>query len=198
MNKGYKGGDFEREICKKLSLWWSKGLGEAPRDDVFWRTSQSGGRATQRMKKGIPTHGSYGDISAVDSIGEPLLKLFTIELKRGSSHSCPGDLIDFKPDNLRHPWIICLLQAIKSHEQAKTFGWMMICRRDHRLPVAYIDSTVFRHFQGKDAICPRVRFILPIGSGEGQDFIAVPLEGFLSVVTPKEIIRCLEFLRKIQ
>lgn len=53
-----KGQDLERSISRQLSLWWSNG--EA--DDWFWRASQSGGRATQRAKKGMRTLNSAGDL----------------------------------------------------------------------------------------------------------------------------------------
>lgn len=187
-----KGGSFEREICKLLSKWWTGG----ERDDVFWRSSQSGGRATQRAKSGKTTYGSYGDVTAVDPIGEPLLKLFTIELKRGSSHSCPGDLIDYSADLMKHPWVRGLVQAVRSHGQAGSCGWLMIARRDFRRPVAYVDSTVFRHFQGRDEMNPRVRFIWPFSPLLLVDFVAVRLENLLEVVQPPEIIRCLEIMKR--
>jgi len=76
-----KGPDYERTICKRLSLWWTNG----ERDDVFWRTAGSGGWASTRRKKGEQTYGSYGDVAALDPIGESLIKLVTIEIKRGHS-----------------------------------------------------------------------------------------------------------------
>ena len=82
MTKGsIKGFSFEREICKELSLWWTEG----ERDDIFWRTSGSGGRATERLKKGKLTANSYGDVMAIDPIGQPLIDFCFIELKRGYS-----------------------------------------------------------------------------------------------------------------
>lgn len=182
-SKGYKGSDFEREICKKLSVWWTGG----GRDDVFWRSSQSGGRATQRSKKGLRTHGSYGDISAVDPVGEPLLKLFTIELKRGSSHGSPGDLLDFKKDNEAHPWVKCLLQTIRSAEQAGSVSWMMICRRDHRLPVCFMPASIYRELH-KGGLYPMVRFRLTIALYDYHDFVGIPLDQFLSRTSPGQII----------
>ncbi len=74
-----KGQDFERKICKELGLWWTGG----ERDDIFWRSAGSGGRATERKKKGKTTANSYGDIMAMDPIGQPLLDLICFELKRG-------------------------------------------------------------------------------------------------------------------
>lgn len=74
-----KGEGFEREISKDLSLWWSR----EERDDIFWRSSQSGGRAKSRAIAGLNTAYSYGDISFLDPIGKPLLERVVIEVKRG-------------------------------------------------------------------------------------------------------------------
>ena len=90
MSKSQKGSAFERTISEQLSLWWSKNS----RDDIFWRTSQSGGRATQRAKQGKLTFGQYGDIQAIDPSGQPLLDLLTIELKRGYSGVSPMEWIE--------------------------------------------------------------------------------------------------------
>ncbi len=59
-----KGSNFEREICKLLSLWWTNDK----RDDIFWRTSGSGARATTRSKTKQKTFGQYGDVQATDPI----------------------------------------------------------------------------------------------------------------------------------
>lgn len=76
-----KGSDFERFIAKDLSLWWTDG----ERDDIFWRTSGSGARATTRRKCGLKTADSYGDICTIDPIGKPLTDLILFELKKGYS-----------------------------------------------------------------------------------------------------------------
>jgi len=79
VGKSNKGPKFERDFCKELSLWWTYG----EMDDVFWRTAGSGARATTRMKKGIRTADSYGDITSLRSNGKPLTKTVLLELKRG-------------------------------------------------------------------------------------------------------------------
>lgn len=88
-----KGGNFEREICKQLSLWYSKGKA----DDLFWRTAGSGARATIRSKKGKCTTNSAGDVCALDTKAQPFIDLCLIELKRGYSGKQKvslGDIID--------------------------------------------------------------------------------------------------------
>ena len=76
-----KGSNFERDIMRKLSLWWSKGK----QDDIFWRTSGSGARATVRMKKNQSTTCSAGDVACLNRLGEPLIRKCLIEIKRGYS-----------------------------------------------------------------------------------------------------------------
>lgn len=126
-----KGASFEREICKKLSLWISRGKAE----DLLWRSAMSGGRSTVGRKKGKQHSSQAGDISAVDRRGAPFIEAYYVECKsykdlnfenliKGSGH-----LIDFwkttkeeaghykkhplliaKQNN--HPAIVCLTKRI--------------------------------------------------------------------------------------
>src|SRR5215467_5249762 len=72
-----KGSAFEREISKLMSLWISHGT----RDDIFWRSSLSGGRATVQFKKGRENRSQIGDLSAIDPLGEWLISRFVTEIK---------------------------------------------------------------------------------------------------------------------
>lgn len=77
-NGKVKGGKFERQISKRLSLWLSSG----ERDDMFWRTHGSGSRYTIRNKKDIDTEGQDGDIcSTCSGDSEKFRKIFSLELK---------------------------------------------------------------------------------------------------------------------
>ena len=71
-----KGSSFERLVCKKLSLWVTHG----ERDDCFWRSAMSGGRATVSRKKGGDVR-QAGDITAVAEEGLPLTDRAYIECK---------------------------------------------------------------------------------------------------------------------
>lgn len=77
MNSKAKGNSFERQISKDLSLWWSDG----EKDDLFWRTQNSGGRFTIRMKDGLQTTGQSSDITSTNSESELFTKKFSIECK---------------------------------------------------------------------------------------------------------------------
>lgn len=72
-----KGPRWEREVCKDLSMWISGG----ERDDVFWRSAMSGGRSTIGMRTGVARAAQAGDISAIDALGEHLLRHVVIDCK---------------------------------------------------------------------------------------------------------------------
>lgn len=118
-----KGAQFEREFCRDLSLWWS----HKKRDDLFWRSSQSGGRATRRKKKNLQTAGSHGDVTALHSDGMGLLLYTTIELKRGYNGVTSQDLLDNQ--SMMLDWIT---KAEESATSAHTEYWWIIHRRSKR------------------------------------------------------------------
>lgn len=178
-----KGSAFERQICKDLSRWWTKGK----RDDVFWRSSQSGGRATQRAKFGKKTFGSYGDIAAVDPIGQPLLKFVTIELKRGRSHGCLADLIDTPEKGSGRAFQDALQQAIDAALQAKSFSWALIFRRDRKDPVICLELTAAKRLNV--SVCLNRAMFRTAHKGHTYIFVALKLADFFKVVPPEDIVR---------
>lgn len=74
---GAKGAEFERYICKQLSLWISHNT----RDDLFWRSAASGGRATVAARSGKSMRAQLGDLTAVDGDGVPFTNVFVVEMK---------------------------------------------------------------------------------------------------------------------
>lgn len=72
-----KGAAFEREICVSLSKW----LTEGKRQDLFWRSAMSGGRATVAFKRGERLDRQAGDICAIDPEGHALTDKYYFELK---------------------------------------------------------------------------------------------------------------------
>lgn len=130
-SKASKGSQWERDVARMLSQWWTKD-DEEVRDDIFWRTGGSGGMATRRSQKGKTTSGQYGDIMATDPIGAPLIKALTIELKRGYSKANPLDVVDCGDKTpLVAGWIE---QAKKAHQDSKSLSWIIIVKRDRREP----------------------------------------------------------------
>ena len=136
-----KGNAFERECCKVLSFWWSGGK----RDDVFYRTQSSGGRATQRAKKGKTCSNHNGDVAATDDEGLPFTRFVTVEIKRGYSGHSPYDHVDSAA--MSHPskfeeWCD---QAKSDHQKAKTKGWLLITKRDRKRIMVFMPDKIAMH-----------------------------------------------------
>jgi hypothetical protein len=114
MGSKSKGGNFERETAVALSLWWSKG----ERDDIFWRSQNSGGRSTMRGKRGKSTEGQYGDIAATDPSGKPLLAHWCIECKTGYASSKKSEILteDGKKKTIKQIVNWCVLDIIDSRQ----------------------------------------------------------------------------------
>lgn len=133
-----KGSKFERKMCKKFSMWWTNNK----RNDVFWRTSQSGGRATERQKKGEKTAGGYGDMMATHEIAKPFENIFIIEFKKGYDKDVGAlILIDSKQ---KEP---SLLKWWKKNEKIKVessrkFG-LVIFERNRRHPCIVMTTELF-------------------------------------------------------
>jgi hypothetical protein len=187
-----KGSNFERQTCKELSRWWTNGK----RDDVFWRSQTSGGRATQRLKSGKTTYGSYGDIAAVDPIGAPLLEMFTIELKAGRSHGMVLELIEGK--RKKSPFLAAIRQARRACDDAGSFSWMLISHRDHMRTMVYLPKYALVHMEGLliNLDSPWAMYRLIIGTTFVRVF-SCPWDAFLKWVKPEMIKRmCKRFAIK--
>jgi len=145
-----KGADFERLVCKQLSLWWT----DDERDDVFWRSQTSGGRATMRRRRGRSTFGQYGDVAATDPIGQPLLQVVTIELKCGYAKHSVADVFD-RPDHLLpQQFEQFLSQVITDAHAAGTPFWMLITKRTGRTPLVWFPKKLANIFEGWGCFVP--------------------------------------------
>mgnify|MGYP001577792191 CR=1 FL=1 len=134
-----KGASFERLICKTLSLWVSKGK----RDDLFWRSAMSGGRASVQFKKGVVNKTQSGDITAIDPLGAPLLNKFFIECKFYRDLHFPALLMEKEGKNgAQHFWRICQEQAAKYKKLP-----MLIMKQNGTMPTFFGVDT-----QGFDAL----------------------------------------------
>ena len=134
-----KGSSFERDVCKRLSLWLTNGK----REDCLWRSAMSGGRAT--------VHGTKvrqaGDICAVAPEGHILCEAYFIECKHVKKLALDqaiikntGPLIDY--------WKIARREA-KRHSKmpviiAKQNGWPVLLVHYHDFGLVPIFSNT--HF----------------------------------------------------
>jgi hypothetical protein len=125
-----KGADFERLVCKELSLWFSEGK----TNSLFWRSSQSGGRATTLQKKGENLSIQAGDVAAIDSAGESFIELFFIECKRYKKLNLDTLFYDMVGE-IGPMWDKC-------KQQAAQYGKfpMLICKENARDLLVFLSS----------------------------------------------------------
>jgi hypothetical protein len=107
-----KGNSFEREMCRQFSLWYSGGK----LDDLFWRTSGSGSRATNRHIKGKDlTKFQHGDMTHVRPEGRPLTEHISFEFKSYAGIDFHGIFHTVSPENsLLSFWAKCVRDAEES------------------------------------------------------------------------------------
>jgi len=186
-----KGSTYEREICTAFSLWWTDGK----RDDVFWRAAGSGNRAKVRGRAGRGTAGQNGDICATDPIGAVLIDLFTIEIKRGYSKNTIQDLID-KPDRAGvQVWDSFFDQILESYDQAGSYSWLLINRRDRREAMVWFPRHVIADLQRVGALknkpTPYAGIVCTVRRGNGKyeklDLAGMRLKDWLAAVTPAQL-----------
>lgn len=179
-----KGSSFERKICKKLSMWW------AGRDDIFWRTAGSGGRATQRAKHKCGTVNSAGDICALDPEGQPFIDCFLLELKKGYTHG--KERID----------LLKMLDAPNSKKSILLLSWWIKARKEQRFSKRKEVWIIFERDRGKTIIMmgcsffkvmeekagleyPHARIISGV---DGDKFAFVVMDEFLEWWSPQAVL----------
>jgi len=177
-----KGSGFEREVAKALSMWWSS----YERDDIFWRSSNSGGRATARRKRGKTTQGQAGDIAATDPVGAPLMRWLSIECKDGYSIASLDRLVDSPLSRGACTLKDFFAQAATAAIADNAIGWAVIHRRPRRGWLVYIPISALERLP----IPPKVWRNLPgwmtFNSHRGR-LAVIPFETFLETVRPHHV-----------
>jgi len=180
-----KGDDFERDQCRFLSLWWTKGA----RDDIFWRN-----RRHRTIKDPTGRH-QLGDITALQPEGIPFVEIFNVELKTGYSKTKKGkrvknipwdvlDLIDHTGSEPQDPVLLRFWeQTYKDASLSKRLP-LLIFKRDYHVPVVCIEEGTLRSLipRLEEPSYPRVQF--------SRDDIALVMfreEHFFSWLTPEVV-----------
>lgn len=190
-----KGSSFEREICRQLSIWWT----QAPDTDVlFWRTSQSGGRATQRAKsKKKTTRAHCGDICALDERGKPLTDLIAWEVKRGYPKASIHSLLDRTDDSAEQIYERWVKQAQEAAKQAGVAFWAIVHKRNRcttTLTVPYklwIELDLDSPDRDGGIIHPPV-IEMEVMMGDKKEYlVSCQFDAFLGFVCPNAVRKCL-------
>jgi hypothetical protein len=145
-----KGGCFELEIAKKLSLW----LTNNKRDDLVCRTDTSGGRATVRTKQKKETNKYlYGDLKHSDDLAKLLFDKWSIEcktgyakkskLKDGTKKVINWDILDLLDSKSKSPVISEMLFQCTTDACLSRREPVLIFRRNQKLPCIVITLTYF-------------------------------------------------------
>ena len=189
-----KGQDFERQVCRTLSLWWTDGEDA----DVFWRNR------VRSTKESPDAKHQLGDVTALKAIGAPLVERFSIEIKTGYSKTKKGlrtrnipwdllDLLDGKKDGkktLLEFWAQCMKDAELSSKRP-----LLIFKRDFHEPVICLESSMVALIEEWVGLLDSDSLIYSrdrSGRSEANLLLVLfRLEDFLNTVTP-EVIRRLK------
>lgn len=127
-----KGAEFERHVCKRLSLWMSDG----EREDLFWRSAMSGGRATLQNRKGVKNKTQEGDITSLDPLGHLLTDEYVIECKFLKTLDAMSFLLRGS-GGMGDAWTV-LKTASKNGK-----GCLLVAKENRRVPVVLIQPPLW-------------------------------------------------------
>lgn len=183
-----KGSKFERSVCTDLSHWWSCD----ERDDLFWRTAGSGGRATVRGRRGKQTEGACGDIYSTHKSSRKLTRLITFELKRGYNRATLADVADASPQAKMQTFEDWFEQAELSANNGRTPFWALIHKRDRREAMIYFPHLLYLEFVAmgclEDTPCISLRT-------ENHYVVGMRLSDFYHEVSPTDVKAILRELK---
>jgi len=174
-----KGGDFERVISKKLSVW----LTGKEKPYQFWRMPASGGLATisEENKK------LSGDIRALTRQAEFFTDIFNIECKNGYPRASFWQVFkEIKNLELKSFWEQCCLDAMKAGK------WpMLIYRKKGQKIILGISTSINTILEDK---IPEIRLLSTITvkfDPSLPQVIFYDFENFFDIIKP-EIVKELQ------
>lgn len=181
MSKQKKGGKFERDLCRQLSVWWSDGQA----NDWFWRSAGSGAMATVRSRRG-GRQNDAGDLRAMDPQGQGLVDLFCIEAKRGYPKAYMMDLM-LTDRSAMHQLIN---NAMAGWESGNAHQWMLVHKKDFVAPLVYMAS---------DFVTEYLPMILPMATIIGKARVAcIELHRFMTLCDRDDLESILVDLKRKQ
>lgn len=171
-----KGANFEREVCRELSEWVSTGKA----DDLFWRSSMSGGRATLGRKKGVIRENVTGDLVVVATTGlyaeraRCLLAAVAVEAKhlatiglRSLILANTGPLrsaLDQTAPTLKHP--------------------LVVARANHRATVIITTAALYDTLIHPNTPILAARLLIPTSTGSLRNLVIITAKTFYNTADP--------------
>ena len=180
-----KGGDFEREICKKLSRWLSKNSD----DNILWRCDSSGARFTINRKKGNEILSQAGDITYRKEEGKKFIERFCIELKTGygrkntkKKEMIRWDILDILDSKQSRPiFKIFWDQVYKKSLEVKKSPLLIFRRNNRNALICMKENTFFK-------INNKIENYIIINDNHNNKLIIFSLKDFLEKVDPDSFI----------
>ena len=132
-----KGGKFENDVAKILSLW----ITEGKRNDILMRSIMSGGLATMqdRQEGTVTAKHQSGDLVGCHKLAEPFMSIFSVECKHLASLNY-GQFIHHGGGPISKAWE----QAREAAAGAEKVP-MLVMKENYGIPMAAISSTTYRY-----------------------------------------------------
>jgi hypothetical protein len=126
-----KGNQFERDMCRKMSLWISRG----ERTDLFMRNVASGGAFTMSLKRGSAL-GVGGDMMAVHPLAHAFLDVFLTEYKHWRALNFEAALWNNRGEFAR--------VITKAEKQAQEAGrhCFIVAKQNFRAPILLMPNDI--------------------------------------------------------
>lgn len=147
-NKGKsKGSAYERDFCKRLSLWFTGGKNAK----AFWRSPSSGAMATQSAGKDCVKF-TQGDVIGCSPEAVELMENVTIELKRGYKY----DFIDLVAKNFVNSCLMKFYTQLNEemHSGSSEFGFLVL-KQDRKSEVVVMPEDTFAALYGNGILMCR-------------------------------------------
>ena len=139
INGKAKGSAWERDVCKALSLWLTKGQ----RPDILTRNVLSGGRFTNALRKDSNEKGMPGDVMAAHPLAFKFN--FLVECKHLNSLSLEAYLFDHDD---RSPLAHIINQARQHAAKAETpLHFMIVAKQNQKPPLVFVDNLILEFMQ---------------------------------------------------
>jgi hypothetical protein len=100
--------------------------------------------AKTRSKTGGAAFGQYGDIQAMDPIGQHFIDFCTLELKKGYPPATLQDVVDTLPRYGIPPYEDFFTQAKEDHNNAGSCFWACVIGRNRREPIIVMPFKMFK------------------------------------------------------
>lgn len=180
-----KGNSFEREVAKKLSLWWSNNN----RIDLFWRINSSGARHTcMRSKYNIDLYNQDGDITSTHPLSMIFCECFMVECKFYKDIKLWTVFTDSSTINIRIWWKIAREKAAASSKNV-----FLVVKQNGKPVIVIVDERTGKHVSENCGVRERITMWC-----DSERLYVFRLDEFVNVDTDKFKELCLQLIEEVK